>query len=174
MYVYIGVILRVVVLVSYSIIVVFHIYQRCVKCWYVCIPGYQVFVNLQTSIPPDSSEFLMCLTFCLVLIGLVMVKLFKLRTSQTTFLAQKMQNRRPNGMFRCCRATKALPGTSYIRDFSKNARTATAHHCRSSKKILWPQYDKEQIQRPETTFSNFSDKVAVPRGHENCCRFATL
>ena len=33
-----------------------------------------------------------------------------------------------------------------------------------------PQYKKEQI----ITFSNFSDKVAVPRGHENCCRFATL
>ena len=46
-YVYISVILRVVVLVSYSIIVVFHIYQRYVKCRNVYkIPGYQVFVNL--------------------------------------------------------------------------------------------------------------------------------
>ena len=42
------------------------------------------------------------------------------------------------------------------------------------KKNTWPQYEKKQIQQPSTTFSNFSDKVAVLRGHENCCRFATL
>ena len=33
---------------------------------------------------------------------------------------------------------------------------------------------KNKIQPSETTFSNFSDNVAVLRGHENCCRFATL
>ena len=42
------------------------------------------------------------------------------------------------------------------------------------KKNTWPQYEKNHIQQPGTTFSNFSDKVAVPRGHENSCRFATL
>ena len=45
----------------------------------------------------------MCLTFCLVLIGLVM-KFVKLRTSKTTFSAQKIQNRRPNSK---------RPGTSF-------------------------------------------------------------
>ena len=46
-YVYRGVILRVVVLVTYYIIVVFHIYQKYVKCWNAYkIPGYQVFVKL--------------------------------------------------------------------------------------------------------------------------------
>ena len=53
------------------------------------MPEYQVFVNLYTSIPPDSSGFLMmCLTFFFVLIGLVM-KLLKLKTSKTTIFAQK-------------------------------------------------------------------------------------
>ena len=32
---------------------------------------------------------------------------------------------------------------------------------------------EKKIQQPGTTFFNFSDKVAVPRGHENCCRFTT-
>ena len=53
-------------------------------------------------------------------------------------------------------------------------RSTTAHRWRSSEKITWPQHEKEQIQRPGTTFSNFSDKVEVPRGHEKCRRFATL
>ena len=35
-------------------------------------------------------------------------------------------------------------------------------------------HNAAKFQRPGTTFSNLSDKVAVPRGHENCCCFATL
>ena len=52
----------------------------------------------------------------------------------------------------------------------------TTNRWRSSKKNTWSQYSykKEQIQRPGTTFSNLSVKVAVPRGHENCYRLATL
>ena len=42
------------------------------------------------------------------------------------------------------------------------------------KKNTWPQYEKNQTQPPGTTFSNFSDKVTVPRGHQNCCRFDTM
>ena len=55
--------------------------------------------------------------------------------------------------------------------------TRTREYCSSMEeqyKNNWPQYEKEQIKRPRTTFFNFSDKVAVPRGHENCCLFATL
>ena len=39
---------------------------------------------------------------------------------------------------------------------------------KSSEKNNWPQCENEQIQRPGTTFSNLSDKVVVPRGHESC------
>ena len=35
-------------------------------------------------------------------------------------------------------------------------------------------YQKEQIQQPGTIFSKFSDKVTVPGGDENCCRYATV
>ena len=50
---------------------------------------------------------------------------------------------------------------------------STAHRWKSSKKNAWPQYEKKQIQQPGTTFSNLSDTVVVPRGHENSYRFAT-
>ena len=42
------------------------------------------------------------------------------------------------------------------------------------KNLATVQYRREQFQRPGTTFSNFSDNVAVLRGHENCCHFATM
>ena len=35
-------------------------------------------------------------------------------------------------------------------------------------------WEKNKSNKLRTTFSNFSDKVAVRRWHENCCRFATL
>ena len=40
----------------------------------------------------------------------------------------------------------------------------------------YPPQHEEQIQRPGTTISNFSEKVAVPREYqyENCCRSATM
>ena len=45
----------------------------------------------------------------------------------------------------------------------------------SSKNMTWPQFMREKIQRPGTTFSNFSDGVVVLKGHQNYfCRFATL
>ena len=38
----------------------------------------------------------------------------------------------------------------------------------------WPQYEKEQIQPPGTTFSNLSDKIAVPRGHNLLFHFSNM
>ena len=51
-------------------------------------------------------------------------------------------------------------------------RTRTCSY--GSKNITWILHGKNQIQTSGTTFSNFSDNVAVLRAHENCCRFATL
>ena len=54
-----------------------------------------------------------------------------------------------------------------VRDFRKIiVRTSTAHRWRRSKKKPCPQYEKQQIQRPVTTFSNLCDKIAVPRRHD--------
>ena len=98
------------------------------------------------------------------------------RNRLETCLKKKRRNvDQKHRVFYCCRARKkTLHRTRFFEKYSYVP--STAHRWRSSKKNTSPQYEKEQIQRPGTTFSNFSDKVAVPtrRGYENCCRFATL
>ena len=69
-----------------------------------------------------------------------------------------------------------VPGRKFFEKLF--VRKSTFHRWRrSTKQYLgntWPHYEKEQIQRPGTIFPNLSDKVAVLRGRENGCLFATL
>ena len=53
-------------------------------------------------------------------------------------------------------------------------RTSTAHRWRSSKKKPCPQHEKEQMQPPRTTFSDLSDKISVPRGHDLFFHFSNM
>ena len=52
-----------------------------------------------------------------------------------------------------------------MRDFSKNTRTYEYCIDGGAVRKKLAQYQKKQIQPPGTTFSNFSDKIAVPREH---------